>query len=241
MPKKIAIVVTNQSEYPGHNRPTGLWLSELVHFWDVLEPEGFEFDLVSPKGGETPLEPKSLEGVAFDRATKARYEDKAFMERLKHTLAASDVNWEDYDAVYYTGGHGVMYDFLDDEGLQALNRSLYENGRVVSAVCHGYCGLLNTKLSNGEYLIQGKTMTGFSWLEERLAGVAKKVPYNSEEEAKKRGADYKKALLPFAPHVRVHDRLITGQNPGSATQTAKRTLEVIRETNGDPAEVEQSV
>lgn len=227
MQNRIAIVVTNQSEYAGQGRATGLWLSELVHFWNILEPAGFAFDLLSPKGGKSPLEPKSLVGRTFDRETRERFGDKDFMARLDETLPASRASWESYDAVYYTGGHGVMYDFLDDEGLHALSRDLLENGRVVAAVCHGYCALLNTKLSNGRFLIEGKTMTGFTWLEERLAGVANIVPYNAEWIAKERKSSFKKGLLPFVPHVEVDGRLITGQNPLSARKTAQRTLETI--------------
>ena len=228
MTKKIGIIVTNQDSYPEHNRPTGLWLSELVHFWDVLEKDGYSFDIISPKGGKIPLEPKSLEGVAFDKATKARYNDEEFMAQLDNTISAADASWERYEAIYYTGGHGVMYDFLDDENLHKLNRDMYENGRVISAVCHGYCGLLNTKLSNNEYLLKGKTITGFSWFEEKLANVAKIVPYNAEQIAKERGCNYKKAMIPLTPFVKTDGKLVTGQNPFSATLTAKKTLEVLR-------------
>ncbi|MGH1351593.1 MAG: type 1 glutamine amidotransferase domain-containing protein [Methyloligellaceae bacterium] len=229
MQKKIAVVVTNQDQYPGKDRPTGLWLSELVHFWDILEPEGYSFDIVSPKGGKIPLEPKSLHGVAFDRATKKRYEDKAFMARLDDSMAAANVGWESYEAVYYTGGHGVMYDFPDDDNLQRLNRDLYENGRVVSAVCHGYCALLNTKLSDGNYLIKDKEITGFTWFEEKLSGVAKIVPYNAEQIAKDRGSKFRKSLIPLRPYVQVDGKLITGQNPFSATLTAQKVLDILKQ------------
>lgn len=92
MRNKIAVVVTNHDQYDGHDRPTGLWLSELVHFWDVLEPAGFAFDLISPKGGKTPLEPKSLKGFTYDKATQRRHEDGSFMARLDDTVPASEVS-----------------------------------------------------------------------------------------------------------------------------------------------------
>lgn len=228
MQNKIAVVVTNQDHYDGHERPTGLWLSELVHFWDVLEPAGFELELISPKGGRSPLEPKSLKGFTYDKATQRRHEDPSFMARLDDTVSASEVTWQDYDAVYYTGGHGVMYDFRGDAHLDALNRDLFENGRVVSAVCHGYCALLDTTLSGGEYLIGNKTITGFTWFEERLSGVHGLVPYNAEQVAKDRGADFDKSFVPLTSHVKVDGALVTGQNPMSATDTADKTLETIR-------------
>jgi putative intracellular protease/amidase len=103
--------------------------------------------------------------------------------------------------IYFTGGHAVMWDFPDDAALQRITREIYERGGIVSSVCHGYCGLLNTKLSDGTLLVAGRRVTGFSWAEEVLARVSKKIPYNAEEEMKRRGALYQKARLPFATHV----------------------------------------
>ncbi|MBE2278737.1 MAG: type 1 glutamine amidotransferase domain-containing protein, partial [Rhodobacteraceae bacterium] len=127
-----------------------------------------------------------------------------------------------YDAVFFTGGHGVMWDFPDSAGLQAIAREIWEGGGIVSAVCHGYCGLLNIRLSDGRLLVAGKRITGFSWTEEILAGVAGKMPYNAEAEMRQRGAQYTRQLLPFVPHVVADGRLITGQNPASAKATARR-------------------
>lgn len=228
MKKKIAIIVTNQDNYPGYNTPTGLWLSELVHFWDIIEDDGYSFDLISPKGGKTPLEPKSLVFPMIDKATKARYNEPEFMVRLDNTLVAVNAKAQDYDAIYFTGGHGVMFDFTDDEDLQRLTRDIYEQGGVVSSVCHGYCGLLNTKLSDGNYLISGKTISGFSWLEEIIAGVKNKVPYNAEDLARKHGASFKKSILPFKGYVEIDGRLVTGQNPNSAYKTAVATMKILR-------------
>lgn len=123
-----------------------------------------------------------------------------------------------------------MYDFRGDEHLDALNRDLFENGRVVSAVCHGYCALLDTTLSNGDHLIDNKTMTGFTWFEERLSGVHGFVPYNAEQVAKDRGARFDKGFVPLMSHVKVDGTLVTGQNPMSTADTAEQTLEAIRRT-----------
>ena len=229
MKNKILAVVTNQDHYEGTETPTGLWLSELTHFWTVVTEAGYEIDLVSPQGGKSPLEPKSLMRLMMDSETREFFENPAFMAKLAHTRAAKEVDWAAYVAVYYTGGHGVMFDFHESEALQAINRALYEHGRVVSTVCHGYCGLLNTKLSNGEYLVKGKELTGFSWIEEILAGVAKKVPYNIQAEIEKRGADYQKAFIPFVPYAVTDGNLVTGQNPGSAKKTAELVVARLRE------------
>lgn len=114
-----------------------------------------------------------------------------------------------------------MYDFPGSEELKALARGIFDAGGVVASVCHGYCALLETDL------IRGKVLTGFSWAEEVLAGVADIVPYNVEQSMRERGATYRKGLIPFAPHTEVSGRLVTGQNPSSAGATAHKVVEVL--------------
>ncbi len=227
MTKKILIVTTNRDHYLSKDKKTGLWLSELTHFYDVMEKAGYQQDIVSPLGGKIPLDPRSLSSVGLDKSAKKRYEDPVFMELLKNTKSTKDVDWKAYDVVYYTGGHGVMWDFPEDPHIREINKNMYENGKVVAAVCHGYCGLLETKLSNGKYLVDGKKLTGFSWNEEVLAMVSKQMPYNVEKEMKKRGAMYQKHIVPFASKVVVDDNLITGQNPNSAKKTALAVLDYL--------------
>ena len=120
-----------------------------------------------------------------------------------------------------------MWDFPDDSGLHKLTRGIYERGGIVAAVCHGYWGLLNTRLSNGELLVEGRRVTGYSWMEEVLAGVARKVPYNAEEEMRRRGAIYQKGLVPYTSYVVVDGRLVTGQNPQSAKATAEKVTTLL--------------
>jgi len=120
-----------------------------------------------------------------------------------------------------------MWDFPDNEELQAITRDIFERGGIVASVCHGYCGLLNAKLSDGSLLVAGRHLTGFSWFEEVLAGVANEVPYNAEKEMRQRGALYEKALFPFRPKVVVDGRLVTGQNPQSAKATAQKVLSLL--------------
>lgn len=228
MTKRILHVVTNVAKYTVYDRPTGLWLGELTHAYDEFEKHNYKQDIVSPLGGRSPLEPKALGKFVADASVIARQNDPAFMRLLEQTLKPSEIHWQDYDAIYYTGGHGVMFDFLDNPELQDITRNIYEDGGIVSTVCHGYCGLLNVKLSNGRYLIDGKKMTGFTWAEEVLAGVAKKVPYNAESMAKQHGADFSKCLIPFAPHVVTDGTLITGQNPFSAKNTAEAVIKALK-------------
>ncbi len=228
MSKRILHVVSNVAHYADPADPTGLWLSELTHAYDLFAAKGYVQRIVSPKGGVTSLEPRSLKWPNRDASAKAWLADDAHRALLANTAKPGDIDPADFDAIYFTGGHAVMWDFPDDAGLQRLTRAIYERGGIVASVCHGYCGLLNTTLSDGSLLVAGRRLTGFSWREEILAGVAKKMPYNAEEQMKRRGARYEKALLPFVPKVVVDGRLVTGQNPQSAKATALRVAELLR-------------
>lgn len=227
MNRRVLLVVTNVAHFDSPSEPTGLWLSELTHAYDLFAAKGYEQRLVSPKGGLSPLEPRSLKWPNADASAKRWLADPARMALLSQTARPEDIDPQDFDAIYFTGGHAVMYDFPDDEGLQRLTRDIYERGGVVASVCHGYCGLLNTRLSDGSLLVAGRRLTGFSWVEEVLAGVGKQVPYNAEEEMKQRGARFEKALLPFVPKAVVDGRLVTGQNPQSAKVTAESVVALL--------------
>lgn len=227
MTKRILHVVTNLAHYDDPSHPTGLWLSELAHAWGVFEARGFEQTIVSPDGGKSPLEPRSLKFPNYDRVAKAWHNDPARMALLENTLSPDQIDPADYDAIYYTGGHAVMYDFPDSEGLQRIAREMWEQGKIVSSVCHGYCGLLNVRLSDGSLLVDGKRVTGFAWQEEVLARVDKLVPYNAEQEMRDRGALYEKAKIPFVSYAIADGRLVTGQNPGSAKETARKVAALL--------------
>ena len=227
MTKRILDVVTNVAHYDDPSHPTGLWLSELTHAWQVFEQRGFEQTIVSPQGGHSPLEPRSLKFPNDDATARASRADPARMALLEHTARPDEIDPADFDAIYFTGGHAVMFDFPGSVGLQRITREIFERGGIVSSVCHGYCGLRDTRLSSGEYLVAGRKLTGFSWREEVLARVDKLVPYNIEEEVQERGADYSKALLPFVSNAVVDGNLVTGQNPASAKETATKVAALL--------------
>ncbi|MCP4443203.1 MAG: type 1 glutamine amidotransferase domain-containing protein [Aureispira sp.] len=228
--RKALTVVTNHSDFENPKAaPTGLWLSELTHFYDVFEEAKIDMDIVSPKGGKIPIDERSLGFPVLDKTTKKRYKDSEFMALLENTKALSDIkDWSQYDVLYFAGGHGAMWDFANNEELNSLTRDMYEGGKIVSAVCHGVAALQNVKLSNGEYLIKGKKGTGFPFFDERLAGVKALVPYNLQEVLKERGMIYSKAFFPLMGHSVADGRLIAGQNPNSATQTARKALEAVK-------------
>ncbi|NGM46103.1 type 1 glutamine amidotransferase domain-containing protein [Rhodobacter sp. SGA-6-6] len=227
MARRILHVVSNVGQYADGSTPTGLWLSELTHAWDLFAARGFGQRIVSPKGGPAPLEPRALKWPLLDGSARAWLEDPARMALLSSTAPPEGIDPADYDAIWFTGGHAVMWDFPDSAGLQAITRAIWDRGGIVAAVCHGYCGLLNTRLSDGRLLVEGKRLTGFSWAEEVLAGGARKMPYNAEAEMKRRGALYAKALLPFAPHMVADGRLVTGQNPFSARAAAEKVAALL--------------
>ncbi len=228
MSRRILHVVSNVAHFDDPSHLTGLWLSELTHAYDVFAENGYEQHLISPLGGNTPLEPRALKWPLLDTSAKAWLESPAKMELLSTTGSPQNVDPDRYDAIYFTGGHAVMWDFPDNAGLQRITLAMWERGKIVSSVCHGYCGLLNTRLSDGNLLVSGRRITGFSWTEEILAGVAKSMPYNAEKEMKRRGALYDKALLPFASHVVADGKLITGQNPFSAKATAVEVVKLLQ-------------
>lgn len=227
MAKRIIHVVTNVAHYDDPAEPTGLWLSELTHAYDHFAARGYDQVIVSPGGGLSPLEPRALKWPLLDASAKAWLDNPGRMALLADTSRPQDIDPSGFDAIYFTGGHAVMWDFPDDAGLQSLTRAVWEQGGIVSSVCHGYCGLLNVTLSDGTRLVAGKDVTGFAWSEEVVAGVSRKVPYNAEAEMKRRGARYRKASLPFLPFIVADGRLITGQNPFSAKRTAAKAAAAL--------------
>ncbi|WP_264313220.1 type 1 glutamine amidotransferase domain-containing protein [Pseudomonas putida] len=222
MSKKMLVVLTNTAKYPKLKRATGLWLGEAVHFVAKVEKAGYEVDYVSPLGGYVPVDPHSLQ-LAPDLDWQW-YDDKRFMSRLGATLSPGQVKADEYSVIYYTGGHGVMYDFVDNKPIQDLARRIYENKGIVAAVCHGVVGLLNIKLSDNSLLVKDRQVTGFSTIEEQLVELDKVVPFLTENELVARGGIYSKHDEPWEPFVVDDDRLITGQNPASTGTLADKVL-----------------
>lgn len=179
---------------------------------------------MSPLGGYVPLDPRSMKSSYIDEATIELYKNREFQkDALAQSKKPSDVSAEDYIAVYYTGGHGVMWDFPDNEELAQISLSVYENGGYLTSVCHGIAGLLNLKDQDGKYLIEGKNITGFTATEEVLSGKNSVVPFSNEAVAKEHGANFKKKRA-FSPYAVQDGKLITGQNPQSPRKVAQLLL-----------------
>jgi putative intracellular protease/amidase len=224
---KVLIACTNHHLYPTKTGKTGLWLSELTHFYEKMSGRRVLMDFVSPLGGEIPVDERSLD---FKDECNAKYwEDATFRNKLSHSLTPSQVQPEDYRLIYFTGGHGALWDLTENKELQEITAKIYERNGMVSAVCHGVCGLLNVKLSDGSWLISDKYLTGFSNVEETLMRFVSEVPFYLEDKLKERGAHYTKAMIPFVEYIEMDERLITGQNPNSARKVASKALEELFE------------
>ncbi|UPZ14850.1 type 1 glutamine amidotransferase domain-containing protein [Flavobacterium humidisoli] len=221
MSLNILIVVTNVDTYAESDLKTGLWLSELTHIYDMALKEGYQVTIASPNGGDVPIDPESLKFFMLDKISKKYWSKSFFRELLKNSKSLDDVSNEKFDLIYLAGGHGTMFDFIDNKTLQNSIAKQYEIGKMVAAICHGVGGLLNVKLSNGEYLIKDKKITGFNWFEESLAGRKKIVPFNLEAALKERGSAYEKAVIPMTSYVVTDGNLITGQNPFSSKEIAE--------------------
>jgi putative intracellular protease/amidase len=226
--RRILAVVTSHDSYDNSDERTGLWLGELTHFWEVVSEAGFELDVVSPKGGPVPLDPRSL-GIAGGarRSNRAFLADPRLRDRLEHSLRPEDVSPEDYDAIYFAGGHGAMWDFRGNPELVRLAEAVERRGGVVSAVCHGVAGVLDPTRADGSPLIDGRPVTGYANIEERAIRKTGNVPFLLEDELARKGGDYSRGLVPFAPHVEVAERLVTGQNPFSTKAVARAVLEQL--------------
>lgn len=225
--KKIMIVNTSTNEYYGTAKETGLWLGELVHFYDVFNHEGFEIDLFSTSGGRIPIDPISVSPFMTDKTVKHYYNDQGFMEKLSQTKDISEADPSQYDCIYFTGGHGTMYDFPGNPLIQDTIMRIYHNAGIIAAVCHGVGALVDVKDTNGNYFVSNKQVTGFSNFEETLARRTDVVPFLLESKLKEQGAVYKKAVLPFTSFVVEDGRLITGQNPQSPKAVAEKVLHSI--------------
>jgi putative intracellular protease/amidase len=223
--KKILIVLTSHGDLGGTGK-TGFYFSEVAHPWHVFRRAGYQIDLVSPQGGEPPRD-----GVdVSDPIQQQLLDDPEMSRKLTETWRPDQVNPQDYAAIFYAGGHGTMWDFPDDAGLAGLARDIYEAGGVVAAVCHGAAGLLNITLSDGTYLVAGQEVSAFTNDEESAVGLTRVVPFLLQTALEERGAKHAGAAN-FQPHVSVADRLVTGQNPASATGVAEQIVMVLTQNS----------
>ncbi len=222
MSKKVLIVLTSHDKLGDTGKETGFYLPEVSHPVAEFERAGLKVEYVSPKGGKAPMIGIDLN----DPLNAAFLGNPEKMAQVENTLQPSQVNPSEYEAIFYAGGHGTMWDFPHNFDLDRIAATIYEQGGVVGAVCHGPAGLVNIKLSDGKYLVAGKTVSAFTNEEEVAVGLQDVVPFLLKSTLSDRGATHTKADN-FQAHVEVSDRLVTGQNPASAGGVGEQMVKLI--------------
>ena len=224
---KILIVLTSHSDLGTTGEKTGFWIEEFAAPYYVLADAEAELTIASPKGGQPPIDPKSEAPDAQTAATKRFYGDYDLIDKVAHTLKLSEVNEAEYDAVFYPGGHGPLWDLATDAVSIALIENFYKHNKPVTFVCHAPAALVNVKAPNGEPLVKDKDVTGFSNSEEEAVKLTKIVPFLLEDEIKKLGGHYSSGP-DWGIYVKTDGLLITGQNPASSEAAAIELLKVLQ-------------
>ena len=220
--KKVLFVLTSHDKLGNTGEKTGFWTEEFAAPYYELADKGVQIDIATPLGGQPPIDPKSEDPSAATDDTKRLDNDTAVLSKLKNTKKLTEVNQADYDAVFYPGGHGPLWDLAEDKTSIALIEAFYTNKKPVAFVCHSPGALKNVKV-NGEYLVKGKKITGFSNSEEEAVGLTKVVPFLLEDVLQSNGATYSK-VGDWQPYAVEDGLLITGQNPASSTLVAQKLL-----------------
>jgi len=221
---KVLIVLTSHSKLGNTGNKTGFWLEEFASPYYALKDAGAEITLASPQGGQPPLDPKSDEPDAKTEATQRFSKDVAAQAQLANTVELADVSADSFDAVFYPGGHGPLWDLYSDANSIALIQDFIAAEKYVAAVCHAPAVLLKAKDPNGRPLLEGKKVTGFSNSEEAAVELTDVVPYLLEDELMKVGGIYQK-VEDWHPLAVVDGLVITGQNPASSQMVAQALLQ----------------
>ena len=231
---KILMVLTSHDQLGNTGKKTGFWLEEFAAPYYVFKDAGADITLASPKGGQPPLDPKSDAPDAQTEATKRFKADSAAQQALARTTVLSGVSGENFDAVFYPGGHGPLWDLADDVDSIKLIETMHAAGKPVSAVCHAPGALRNTRSPDGSPLVKGKKVAGFTNTEEAAAQLTDVVPFLVEDMLRERGGHYSKGA-DWKPHVMIDGNLITGQNPASSEEAAHAVLKQLVERHAHAA------
>lgn len=223
---KILMVLTSHDQLGNTGNKTGFWLEEFAAPYYIFKDAGADIALASPKGGQPPLDPKSDDPDAQTEATRRFRDDKDAQQLLANTHRIADIQAQDFDAVFYPGGHGPLWDLAEDRDSIALIESFIGASRPVAAVCHAPGVLRHVKDANGEPLVSGKKVTGFSNSEEDAVGLTDIVPFLVEDILQQNGGRYSKGD-DWSSYVLTDGLLITGQNPASSEATAKALLKQL--------------
>lgn len=228
----ILMVLTSHDQLGDTGKKTGFWLEEFAAPYYVLKDAGHAITLASPKGGQPPLDPKSDEEDAQTDATRRFKADKDGQAQLAATKKLSDLNADDFDAVFYPGGHGPLWDLAEDADSKALIEKTLAADKPVALVCHAPAVLKNVTAPDGSPLVKGRKVTGFTNEEEAAVGLTDVVPFLLEDELKRLGGEYSKGGT-FKPYVVTDGLLITGQNPPSSEPAAEALLKALTREKAD--------
>ena len=226
---KILMALTSHSELGNTGKKTGFWVEEFAAPYYILKDAGATITIASPKGGQPPIDPSSTEPANQTEATHRFDKDAALKELLAHTKKLSEVSADDFDAVFYPGGHGPLWDLTNDKVSIKLIENFWIGKKPVAAVCHAPSVLLHVVVEEKIPLLKGKKVTGFTNTEEKAVGLTEVVPFLLEDELKRKGGIYSKKE-DWTSYVVTDGLLITGQNPASSKAAAEKLLELLQES-----------
>lgn len=223
---KVLFVLTSHDQLGNTGKKTGFWIEEFATPYYFLIDKNIDVIIASPVGGQAPIDPKSKEADFQTVSTKRYFADVKTQQKLSNTKKLSAVNQKDFDAIFYPGGHGPMWDLATNKNSIALIQSFYNNNKPIAFVCHGPAALVNVKNSQGEYLIKGKKITGFTNTEETAVQLTQVVPFSLENKLKEIGAVYESGA-DWSSFTVTDGLLLTGQNPQSSEEVAEKLFAMI--------------
>jgi putative intracellular protease/amidase len=224
---KILFVLTSHSQMGDTGHKTGFWVEEFANPYYTLVDQGVDVTIATPKGGAAPVDPTSNLPQNATEDTKRFNEDLAVQKKINETIALADINFEDYDAVFYPGGHGPLWDLAEDATSAQLIQDFNEAKKPIAFVCHAPAALKNVKNAKGEFLVKGKKVTGFTNEEEEAVQLTKVVPFLVEDMLKEKGGIYSRGAT-WAAYAVEDGNLITGQNPASSALVAEMLLKMLQ-------------
>lgn len=224
---KILMVLTSHEQLGDSGQKTGFWAEEFAAPYYLFKDAGAEVVIASPNGGQPPIDPNSEQSAAQTNATVRLFDDEAAMEQLANTLKLSQVTADKFDAIFYPGGHGPLWDLSEDPLSIGLIQQFWEQEKPVAAVCHAPAVLVNVKTPAGKPLVQGRKVSAFTNSEEAAVGLTEVVPFLLEDKLQELGGIYEK-VADWKPHAVVDGNLITGQNPASSALVARELLKKLK-------------
>jgi putative intracellular protease/amidase len=224
--KKVLIVLPSHDQLGNTGQKTGFWLEEFTDPYYEFIDNRYDVTIASPKGGKPPVDPKSTQKENQTESTRRFEKDESAQAKLENTLVLSQVSASNYDTLFLPGGHGPMWDLSTDKNMKKIVEDFYSDKKLVSAVCHGPAGLLQATDKDGNSILKGKKITGFTNNEESAVGLTKAVPFSLENRMKELGGNFERGQ-DFRPFVVSDGQLITGQNPKSALPAAEKVVETL--------------